>query len=125
MKHLIFILLACVCVSCKTHVRYFPVESTKIEYRDNYTRDSIVSYDSIIIREKLDSVIIERYKYLYRDKIVRDSVFKTDTIRVPYPVEVIKEVNVLKWWQKWLVIIGVFSIIAMGGIWLRLFKINK
>jgi len=33
------------------------------------------------------------YKYLYRDKIVRDSILINDTIRVPYPVETVKEVK--------------------------------
>ncbi|MDR2475706.1 MAG: hypothetical protein LBD45_07590 [Bacteroidales bacterium] len=33
------------------------------------------------------------YKYLYRDKIIRDSIFKCDTIRVPFTVEVVKQVK--------------------------------
>ncbi|MCL2738645.1 MAG: hypothetical protein FWE30_04280, partial [Bacteroidales bacterium] len=37
----------------------------------------------------------------YRDKVVRDSILKTDTIRVPYLVEVVKEVKKpLSGWQN-------------------------
>jgi hypothetical protein len=53
------------------------------------------------VKYKGDTFFFERYKYLYRDKIVRDSIFKTDTIRVPYPVEVVKQVKApLSSWQN-------------------------
>ncbi|GHT03098.1 hypothetical protein AGMMS49525_07630 [Bacteroidia bacterium] len=87
-------LLLCLCTSCKTQYKYIPVENVKTEYRDNYIYDSIAVYDSIFVKEKGDTLIFEKYKYLYRDKIVRDSVVMTDTIRVPYPVEVVKEVKI-------------------------------
>jgi len=45
--------------------------------------------NSVFVKEKGDTLIMERYRYLYRDKFVRDSVFINDTIRVPYPVEVV------------------------------------
>jgi hypothetical protein len=70
-----------------------PVETTKIEYRDQLVRDSIFHYDSVFVKQQADTVFFERYKYLYRDKIIRDSIFKTDTIHVPYPVEVVKQVK--------------------------------
>jgi hypothetical protein len=100
------ILLLCLCSSCGT-VQYIPVESTKIEYRDNYVRDSIFRYDSVFVKQTADTVFFERYKYLYRDKIVRDSVFVQDTIRVPYPVEVVKQVKApLNGWQNFQVWCG-------------------
>ncbi len=44
---------------------------------------------------------VETVKTEYRDKIIRDSIFKIDTIRVPYPVEVIKQVKApLTSWQN-------------------------
>jgi hypothetical protein len=100
------ILLLCFCSSCKT-AQYIPVESTKIEYRDNFVRDSIFHYDSVFVKQTADTVFFERYKYLYRDKIIRDSVFLSDTIRVPYPVEVVKQVKVpLTGWQNFQVWCG-------------------
>ncbi|MDR1455039.1 MAG: hypothetical protein LBJ01_05250, partial [Tannerella sp.] len=69
--------------------------------RDNFIRDSIFRYDSVFVKQTADTVFFERYKYLYRDKIIRDSVFLSDTIRVPYPVEVVKQVKApLTGWQN-------------------------
>ncbi|MDR1729093.1 MAG: hypothetical protein LBR52_00305 [Prevotellaceae bacterium] len=99
-------LLLCVCSSCKTP-QYIPIETTRTEYRDNYLRDSIYFRDSIFFAIKGDTVFLEKYNYLYRDKIIRDSIFKTDTIRVPYPVEVVKEVKKpLSSWQNFQVWCG-------------------
>jgi hypothetical protein len=87
--------------------QYVPVKTTKIEYRDNFVRDSIFRYDSVFVKQTADTVFFERYRYLYKDKIVRDSVFIQDTIRVPYPVEVVKQVKTpLSGWQTFQVWCG-------------------
>ncbi len=100
------ILLLCFCSSCKTP-QYIPVETTRTEYRDNYLRDSIYFRDSVFFAVKGDTVFLEKYRYLYKDKIRTDSIFKTDTIRVPYPVEVVKEVKKpLSGWQNFQVWCG-------------------
>jgi len=92
--------------SCKT-LKYIPVDSIRTEYRDKFIRDSIIRYDSIFVKEKGDTLIIERYKYLYCNKIINDSIFINDTIRVPYPVEVIKNVKApLTGWQNFQVWCG-------------------
>ena len=46
-----------------------PVETTKIEYRDNFVKDSISRYDSVFVKDKGDTLILERYSYLYKNKI--------------------------------------------------------
>jgi hypothetical protein len=98
--------LALLCCACGT-IKYVPVETTKIEYRDQLVRDSIFRYDSVFVKQTADTIFFERYKYMYRDKIIRDSVFINDTIRVPYPVEVIKEVKKpLTGWQNFQVWCG-------------------
>lgn len=100
------ILLLYLCSSCKT-TQYIPVETTKIEYRDNFVRDSIFRYDSVFVKQTADTVFFERYKYLFRDKIIRDSVFIQDTIRVPYPVEMVKQLKApLTSWQNFQVWCG-------------------
>ena len=117
-KTVIFCAIALMCCACGT-TKYVPVESTRTEYRDNYVRDSIYLRDSIIIKERGDTLILEKYRYLYRDKIVRDSIFKTDTIRVPYPVEVVKEVKKpLSSWQNFQVWCGrIFAILLLVFVW--------
>jgi hypothetical protein len=113
--------------ACGT-TKYVPVESTKIEYRDNFIRDSISRYDSVFVKQTADTVFSERYKYLFRDKIIRDSVFIQDTIRVPYPMEVIKQVKApLTGWQNFQVWCGrialVFALLVSLYFILKLKKI--
>jgi len=99
-KTVIFCVFTLLCCACNT-TKYVPVETVKTEYRDKIVRDSVFRYDSIFVKEKGDTLFIERYLYLYKDKIVRDSIFINDTIRVPYPVEVVKEVKrPLSGWQN-------------------------
>jgi hypothetical protein len=64
---------------------------------------------------------------LYRDKIVRDSIFKTDTIRVPYPVEVIKEgTKPLTGWQNFQVWCGrIALLLAMLAVVYFALKLKK
>ncbi len=93
MKNILFLaVIATMLYSCKS-VKYIPVETTKIEYRYNRVRDSVVHYDSVYVYDKGDTLILERYKYLYKNRIVKDSIFVNDTIRIPYPVEVVKQIK--------------------------------
>lgn len=118
-----FMCLLLVC-SCRT-VKYVPVETIKVDttYINKLQRDSIYMLDSVYVKEKGDTVLIEKYKYLYRDKLVRDTLYmaKTDSIQVPYPVE--KE---LTWWLKIKIAIidfvMVVCILVIIFFVLRLFK---
>ena len=116
-KILFFAVIATMLLSCKS-VKYIPVETTKIEYRDNFVKDSIFRYDSVFVKDKGDTLILERYSYLYKNKIVKDSIFINDTIRVPYPVEVIKQVKApLTGWQIfqiWCGRISLFVLLLIG-----------
>ena len=115
MKKLLFLAaIATMLYSCKS-IKYLPVETTKIEYRDNFVRDSIFRYDSVFVKDKGDTLILEKYRYLYKNRIVKDSIFINDTIRVSYPVEVIKQVKApLTSWQSfqiWCGRIALFSLL--------------
>ena len=114
MKKILFIAaIATLLYSCKS-VKYIPVETTKIEYRDNFVRDSIVRYDSVFFKDKGDTLILEKYRYLYKNRIVKDSIFINDTIRVPYPVEVVKQVKApLTSWQSFQIWCGRFALFAL------------
>ena len=112
-KILLFVAIATMLYSCKS-VKYIPVETTKIEYRDNFVRDSIFRYDSIFVKDKGDTLILEKFRYLYKNRIVKDSIFINDTIRVPYPVEVIKQVKApLNGWQSFQIWCGRLALFAL------------
>lgn len=104
MKKSLVILFAVLVAGC-TKTVYLPKEVSHIEYRDRESVrvDSAYVRDSVFLAVRGDTVYLEkyRYRYLYRDRIIRDSVFKRDSIRVPYPVEVVREVRHVPrffWW---------------------------
>lgn len=116
MKALLYICIAFWLVGC-TKTVYVPVESVRVEYQDRYLRDSIYRYDSVYFAVKGDTIWLEKYKVLYKDRFFRDSIFIQDTIRVPYPVDKIVEVNRLRWYQQTLIWIGIGALLILM-IWL-------
>lgn len=125
---LVTCLLLCFC-SCG-QVRYVPVETvkTEVEYRDRWQRDSIHVRDSIYVRERGDTVFIDRWHTFYKDRILRDTMYvnRTDTIREPYPVE-----KSLSKWESFKIEIGgwafgvILSFVLFAIIWLVYKKRNK
>ena len=112
-KILLFAVIATLLYSCKS-IKYVPVETTKTEYRDKIFRDSVTRYDSVYMKEKGDTLILERYRYLYKNSIIRDTTIIRDTIQVPYPVEVIKQVKTpLTSWQSFQIWCGRIALFAL------------
>lgn len=78
------------CTSC-TRTIYVPQVSVERDsiYLHTHSRDSIVVRDSVTIREKGDTVWLERWRIEYRDRIRLDTAYieRRDSIAVPYPVE--------------------------------------
>ena len=105
------ILLALAICSCRS-IQYGPVETVRTDsvYLNGVERDSVHLRDSVFVREKGDTVWLERCKYLYRDRVTHDtvSVVKVDTVRIPYPVE-----RELTRWQRFKMDAGG---VAFGGI---------
>lgn len=116
MKKLLLAILLGILLSGCAATKYVevPVDRVKIEYRDRVSVDTLYRNDSTIIREKGDTVFLEKYKYIYRVKELRDTVNVTDTITVVKPIEVTKEVNKLHNWQVGLMVLG-GAAIALGG----------
>lgn len=83
---------------CKS-VKPVIIEKTKIEYRDRLRVDSIYNRDTVNIYMKNDTVYLQSVKWRERLRLDTVSVVKIDSI--PYPVEVIQEVNKLTKWQRW------------------------
>jgi hypothetical protein len=83
---------------CKTKTVLVPVEKVKIEYRDRLRVDSVYNRDTVNIYERGDTVYLQTIKWRERFKFDTVSVVRVDSI--PYPVEVVREVNVLTKWQR-------------------------
>ena len=111
----IALILVLLLSGCATKVVTVPEIHTEYVYRtDSFLqRDSIYVNDSVFVREKGDTVWIERYKTLYRDRwrdVVRvDSVVEVDSI--PYKVEVEKP---LTWWERQKIEFGELAMFLMA-----------
>lgn len=109
--------------SCRTTVRYVPVETVRIDsVRLNTARiDSVFVHDSSAVVIKGDSVIEYQYRYIYKYKGATDTAYinRTDTIRVPYPVEIEKRLTT---WQRVKVHFGGWAIAGIILIILIVFR---
>ncbi len=104
------------CISSCTTTKYVPV----VEYHTDTLikkmtqRDSIYLHDSTIVREKGDTVLIERWHTRYRDREVHDTVYQSrvDSIPQPYPVTeyVERKMSAI---DKLLIATGILSIISV------------
>ena len=88
--------------SCTT-TKYVPVpeyhtDTLRISHN---TRDSIYVHDSTYVKEKGDTVLIEKWHTQWRDRWRTDTIYQSKRDSIPYPVEVVKEVPAkLTWWQQ-------------------------
>jgi len=76
-----------------------PVKETKIEYRDRLRVDSVYNRDTVQIYGRNDTIFKDVIRWRERFRLDTVSVVRIDSI--PYPVEVIQEVNKLTKWQRW------------------------
>ena len=87
---IVLCILFCLLTSCSA-IKYVPVETIKTDtvYKSKIQRDSIHVHDSVTIREKGDTVMIEHWQTRWRDRLLTDTVYstKTEVVQVPYPVE--------------------------------------
>lgn len=109
--YILCILLVLSFVGCRTRIQYVPVKSVRTEYKDRLRRDSIYVQDSVYVRDKGDTIFIDRWRYRYKDKLITDTLLVSDTIRVPYPVE--KE---LTRWQQTKMDVGGWAMGVLSGI---------
>ena len=125
MKYLLFLLILLTGCTSTKYVEV-PVETEKIktEYITDHKVDSVYIRDSVNVYIKNDTI------FIYKERFNNKYIYKTDTIikmdSIPYLVETkittTKEVNVLTWYQKILMYLGIF---ALGvGIFLIYNKLN-
>ena len=118
--------LALLMCSCKT-VEYVPIVEHETHHDSIYftqvQRDSIWQHDSILIKQKGDTVRIEKWHTKYIEKQVHDTTYVAKVDSVPVPYEVIKEVPAkLSKTQKGLILIGILTLMAaiiFGAFWLK------
>lgn len=116
---IIAVLLITLTASCTKRI-YVPVESVHTEYIDRHSIDTLLLADSIHVSERRqgDTVIIEKWRerIVYRSKATADTVRLTDSVPMPYPVEVLKEVEKpTKWWRRALMWAGGIALL-LGGV---------
>lgn len=103
------------------------IENVKIDH----VRDTLIQRDSVYHYIKGDTIVIERWHHTQGTTTTT----RVDTLHIydsiPYPVETthetivtkIQEVNVLKWWQKALMVCGGIALVVFG--FLTAYKIGK
>lgn len=120
----IVFIIAVILFGCKTKMVYVPVESVKTEWRDKLVKDSIYFKELVRIYQKGDTIFRDSIVYKYKDKLIKDTVNVTDTIRVPFPVEVEKEVNYITSFQGFQIWCGRIVLLLLAG-WLVVRYIRK
>jgi hypothetical protein len=104
---------------CKTRTILVPVKETKIEYRDRLRVDSIYNRDTVEVYGVNDTIFKNIIKWRERFRIDTVSVVKIDSI--PYPVEVVTEVNKLTKWQRWrLNALNIIAIIIVAYVVIKI-----
>lgn len=152
MKKLPILLILLLAVSCRT--THTATEQTTVATTDStthvtalidsllhiiHTKDSTAVKDSVVVKEKGDTVFVERWHTEYRERASAEEKHRVkerhDTLRLVKTVTITrrlyftktKEVNVLRWWQKALMWSGaVLWVVAIGFgvIKLTLYKIK-
>ena len=91
---LIVVLLIILMLTGCTTTKYVTVPEyhTDTLIIQKHQRDSVWLHDSISIKEKGDTVRIEKWHTKYVEKQVHDTTYVAKRDSVPYPVEVVKEV---------------------------------
>ena len=130
---LAFLIAISLLASCR-QVEYATVEKVRIDttYITKWQRDSIWLHDSIHVKEKGDTVMIERWHTQWRDRLRVDTIYQAthDTIPQPYPIETVKLVEKdLNWWQRlrlWIGNIGLLGILGVIGFYgVKLWRVYK
>jgi hypothetical protein len=120
------VMLAMMMCSCKT-IEYVPIVEHETHHDSIYftqiQRDSIWQHDSILIKQKGDTVRIEKWHTKYIEKQVHDTTYvaKVDSVPVPYEVKVEVPAKLSKT-QKGLMTLGIMTLMAgviFGAFWLK------
>jgi hypothetical protein len=118
--------LALLMYSCKS-IEYVPVIEKEVHHDSIYftkvQRDSVWLHDSISVKEKGDTIRIEKWHTKYIEREMHDTIYQAKRDSIPVPYEVIKEVPAkLSKTQKGLMTLGILTLMAaviFGAFWLK------
>lgn len=115
MRKVWFVLLVCVAmVGCRT-LPTPPVVMVERDtiYQSRVERDSVFVSDSVLIREKGDTVWVTRNRYLFRDVLRHDTIYiaRNDTITNEVEVE-----KALTWWERVKMEIGGVALVGFAAL---------
>lgn len=112
---LVILITLMACGSTKIVEKEVPIETVRTEYINTLKIDSVFVHDSVDRFVKGDTVNIYKYKYIYKYLYNTDTICKTDSIEKPVYVTKteIKEVNKIKWYQSFLIYLGIGCILVL------------
>ena len=130
MRLLLPILLILLAASCKTRyvTKEVPVvvEHTTERNHTEWRTDTLFHKDSVFVYQQGDTLREVRYveRWRYRDRVVADTVRDTIPAITTIKTVEVREVNVLRWWQKLLMWLGGLAGVVVFGFavakWARL-----
>lgn len=110
-----------------TTTQYVPVETVRTDTLKvtKYERDSIYIHDSTIVREKGDTMLIEKWHTRWRDRWLHDTVYQSrvDSVQKPYPVTeyVERKRSKIDWFFTITGIIALIAVIVYAAVKVRRF----
>lgn len=112
----IIVLILCLFLCGCTTTKYVEVEKVRTDttYIAQHQRDSIWMHDSILVREKGDTVWFEKWHTKYIEKQIHDTLYSATHDTIPVICEVVKEVPAqLSAWQELLIKAGYLAFAAL------------
>ena len=113
---IIVVFILCLFLCGCTTTKYVEVEKVRTDttYITQHQRDSIWMHDSILVREKGDTVWFEKWHTKYIEKQIHDTLYSATHDTIPVICEVEKEVPAqLSAWQKLLIKAGYLALAAL------------
>lgn len=116
---LAFALLGWLLTGCTT-TKYVPVIETHTDtlIHTVHHRDSIHVTDSTVIREKGDTVFVDRWHTRWHDRTLHDTIYQARQDSIPVPYKVTEYVERRRSPMEWgLILIGVAALLG-GIVWI-------
>ena len=120
------VLIALSLLSSCTTTKYVEVERVRTDttYITKWQKDSVWLHDSIHVKEKGDTVLIEKWHTQWRDRLRIDTIYQAthDTIPAPFPQTEYVEKD-LSWWQRTQMYAGDVMLLVLLGY--GLFRLRR